>query len=467
MNPLLNAVAEGPFVKEALDEAAKIDERFDRGLISELELKRKPFLGVPFTVKESTAVGGKLHTLGLLCRSNVRVDEDAECVRLMKAAGGICIATSNIPELNRFFESSNNLIGRTSNPYDNRRTCGGSSGGEGALISSCGSCIGLGTDFGGSVRIPAFFCGIFGHKPTACAINTRGCIYRTGDDTETMVVVGPISRYATDLLPMMRVLVDPRYESRMQLDRKVDVKGLRFYYCVDTGNVQEPTISRDMFQSLMKVKDHFEKITGNECKQVSFESMKSAELIYTYWTQREPSDYRKYLGKEYNADKELLKFLFGKRELTLAMIGNLKKKPIADSPEIEKLTNKLRDELETLLGDDGVLIFPSSTTVAGYHGSAYVDLYRFYYFAIFNVARVPVTQVPLGLNKEGLPLGVQVVSTAFRDINCLAVAAELERAFGGWQPPFEIKHGDVANTGSAIGPSRRWRGDNGTPRRQH
>lgn len=116
----------------------------EKGLITEEEFNRKPFLGVPFTTKDSTAVKGKLQTMGLVARSNARSTEDAECVRLMKEAGAIIIATSNIPELNRWIETRNNVVGQTNNPYDNRRTAGGSSGGEGVLISSCGSCIGLG-----------------------------------------------------------------------------------------------------------------------------------------------------------------------------------------------------------------------------------------------------------------------------------------------------------------------------------
>lgn len=135
---------DGPFAEEALAEATAIDERLERGMITEEELLRKPFLGVPFTTKDSTAVKGKLQTLGLLSRPNTRASADADCVRLMKEAGAIIIATSNIPEVNRWQESRNNLTGQTNNPYDHRRTVGGSSGGEGALIASCGSCFGLG-----------------------------------------------------------------------------------------------------------------------------------------------------------------------------------------------------------------------------------------------------------------------------------------------------------------------------------
>lgn len=101
VNRVLNAVVDGPF-KEALDEAKHIDERIAGKLISEDEFSEKPFLGVPFTTKDSTAVGGKLQTLGLITRKTVTAKEDAQCVALAKKAGAIILATTNIPEVNRW-----------------------------------------------------------------------------------------------------------------------------------------------------------------------------------------------------------------------------------------------------------------------------------------------------------------------------------------------------------------------------
>lgn len=100
-NPVINAIIDGPFM-ESLDEASKIDERISKGLISEEEFSEKPFLGVPFTTKDSTAVANKLHTLGIVARRNHRAKEDAECVKLIKEAGAIIIATTSIPEINRW-----------------------------------------------------------------------------------------------------------------------------------------------------------------------------------------------------------------------------------------------------------------------------------------------------------------------------------------------------------------------------
>lgn len=101
VNPVVNAVIDGPFI-EALEEAKAIDDRIQRGLISENEFNEKPFLGVPFTTKDSTAVKDKLHTLGITARRHVKAKEDAECVKLMKEAGAIIIATTSIPEINRW-----------------------------------------------------------------------------------------------------------------------------------------------------------------------------------------------------------------------------------------------------------------------------------------------------------------------------------------------------------------------------
>lgn len=98
---MVNAIVDGPF-KDALDEIREIDERIASGSVTEDEFKRKPFLGVPFTIKDSTAAKGRLQTLGLVSRKLTRAKVDAECVRLVKEAGGVLLATTNIPEVNKW-----------------------------------------------------------------------------------------------------------------------------------------------------------------------------------------------------------------------------------------------------------------------------------------------------------------------------------------------------------------------------
>lgn len=104
--------------------------------------------------------------MGSLFRKDCRSTADATVIGYLKAAGGIILAKTNIPELNLWSESRNNVYGQTNNPYDTTRSVGGSSGGEGAIVAACGSPISVASDIGGSTRMPAFFNGVFGHKPS-------------------------------------------------------------------------------------------------------------------------------------------------------------------------------------------------------------------------------------------------------------------------------------------------------------
>lgn len=167
VQPILNCVVDERF-DEAIKEAKQIDEMIMSG---SHDLSLYPLLGIPFTCKELTWMKGLHNSAGLVKRKNVVSTEDAEVIRLMKQAGGILLCATNISELGLWFESTNYVYGTTKNPYDTRRMVGGSSGGEGCLISACGSLIGIGSDIGGSIRMPAFFNGIFGHKPTASKIS--------------------------------------------------------------------------------------------------------------------------------------------------------------------------------------------------------------------------------------------------------------------------------------------------------
>ncbi|XP_055375777.1 fatty-acid amide hydrolase 2 [Condylostylus longicornis] len=434
----LNAAVEGPF-QEALDQAKELDERISSGKISEDEFSEKPFLGVPFTCKESTAVKGKLHTLGLISRRNIRAKEDAECVRLMKEAGAIIIATSNIPEVNKWIESRNLLYGQTNNPYDQRRSVGGSSGGEAALISSCCTAFGLGTDIGGSIRIPAFCCGIFGHKATTGTIDMRGCTFRTGKEMSTMVTAGPMTRFSSDLRPLLKVLVGPTNSIKLKLDEPVDVKQLKYYYIPQNNMLQCNPISKEAQKVMFKVCEHFYELTGSKVTLAELPGIEKTANMWRYWMTQEPADFNALLGNgvTLNPFVELGKKLIGKSEFTMAAIYSLIDAilPKENETKIREVTRKCDEALTNLLGEDGILFYHSSPRTTPLHYYPLIKFNDFHYFSIFNVLKVPVTQVPLGLSSDGLPLGIQVIATRNRDSDCIAVAEELEKAFGGWVSP--------------------------------
>lgn len=141
-----------------------------------------------------------------------------------------------------------------------------------------------------------------------------------------------------------------------------------------------------------------------------------------------------------NAFWEFLKWCFGQSNHTLPAIGLGMSESCTflfdkSTDKLLSMLNALCDEIKELLGDNGVLLYPSHPRVAPYHNQPITTPLDFAYTAIFNALELPVTQCPLGLSKEGLPLGVQVVTIPSNDRLSLAVAEEIERAFGGWVPP--------------------------------
>lgn len=144
----LNAIVDDNYT-EALEQANLVDERVERELSGnkrddEQSIHDFPFLGVPFTTKNSIAVKGKTYSGAIVARKDVLADQDAEAVELLKKRGGaIFLALTNVPEMVMWFDSFNRVNGQTNNPYDKSRICGGSSGGEGALIGAAGSVMGV------------------------------------------------------------------------------------------------------------------------------------------------------------------------------------------------------------------------------------------------------------------------------------------------------------------------------------
>lgn len=441
VNPFLNAVVDDRY-DEAMKEAKDIDKFLAETDLSTDEIKRtKPFLGVPFTTKESTSAKGLAFSCGLLSRKTYIATTDAVVVEKMKGSGAILVAVTNIPELNLWCETRNNVYGQTLNPYDFTKTVGGSSGGEGAIITACGSPLGIGTDIAGSIRMPAYFCGVFGHKPTTGLISTKGLTFRTGEEGETMVTAGPITRYAEDIKPFLKVLLGDK-TSLLNLDQKVNLQDVKVAYCVNPQDLRVSPVTNEVIAAILKAVDHLSTISKFHVDKVSLDGFRYSLSLWRHEMSKEPSKFAHDLSNRkgnVSLTSELPKLLFGKCEFTLPALMrliDLNVLPPTNKKWAEENKTKLVQEIEELLGDNGVLLFPSCPTDAPYHYASFLRPYNFAYWAIFNVLKLPVTQVPLGLTKKGLPIGLQVVAGPYKDHLCIAVAEELERVFGGWTPPF-------------------------------
>lgn len=236
VNPALNAVVETCF-----EEARGAADRADGLRRSGAPLG--PLHGVPITIKEQFAVAGMTTTIGV--KPPLRDEMDGPLVARLRDAGAIVLGKTNVPQLLIYNESDNPVYGRTNNPYGRDRSCGGSSGGEAAVIAAHGSALGLGSDVGGSLRTPAHACGIASLKPTAGRLTNEDA--RPGGYAHGQIAIlsqpGPMARRARDLALAMRVLAAPGQE---RLDPSiapvpwrepdgVDVASLRVAYYEDDG----------------------------------------------------------------------------------------------------------------------------------------------------------------------------------------------------------------------------------------
>lgn len=207
-----------------------------------------PLHGVPFTVKEYLDMPGTPSTHGLLSRKGHRATGEDVYVARMRAAGGIPLCKTNVPQWLLYYESDNPVYGRTQNPHDLLRTAGGSSGGEGALVAAGASPIGVGSDIGGSIRIPSHFCGVTGIKPTEGRCNDATVFMPRGQHA-ILAQVGPIAPRVADValgLSIMNGSTGPMEPSRPLGDyTRVDIKTLRVGFYTDDGMVPcAPAVAR-------------------------------------------------------------------------------------------------------------------------------------------------------------------------------------------------------------------------------
>jgi fatty acid amide hydrolase len=233
VNPALNAVVVKRY-EAAREEASEADRQRANGA------PMGALHGVPITIKECLDLAGTPSTFGLPSRANVMMERDDAYVARMRAAGTIVLGKTNVAQLLMYFESDNPVYGRTSNPWDLSRTCGGSSGGEAAIIASGGSPLGLGTDIGGSVRTPAAFCGIASIKPTAGRLPDAGRFSSPFGQRAIVSQVGVLAREVADVRLGLEIANggdNPAVEPPMPLGDagEVDISRLRVAVYVDDG----------------------------------------------------------------------------------------------------------------------------------------------------------------------------------------------------------------------------------------
>jgi len=441
INPRLNAIVADRY-QQARIEAHQADEQLASGV------EPGPLHGVPCTIKECFALTGMPHSSGLVARRDVYAIQDATGAARLRAAGAIPLGVTNVSELCMWMETNNNVYGRTHNPYDLERIVGGSSGGEGAIVGSGASPFGLGSDVGGSIRMPAFFNGVFGHKPSGGLVpNTGQHPIPTSPQALRYLCTGPLARRAEDLPLLLSILAGPDGEDvgcrEMRFDpadvARVRISELRVLQVEDDGFTP---VSRSLRRAQRDAAARLAAL-GADVIPTRIEALKQGLGIWSaLLSEANDTPFLEHMreGRDLRLAPELLRWALGRSPHTFPALGLAVMETLGELvprqlDQMKAAGVALREELHELLGEDGVMLYPSYAETAPRHVQPMLVPIRWVYTALLNVMEVPATQVPLGLDERGLPLGVQVAARPGNDHLTLAVAQTLERALGGWIAP--------------------------------
>jgi len=382
-----------------------------------------PFRGVPFSIKDSIEAQGTSASAGTLgYRHAPKSTRDATLVARLRASGAVPVARTNLPDLLFAFESDNLIYGRTNNPYDVSRTSGGSSGGEAALIASCGSPFGLGSDAAGSVRLPAHYCGIASIKPTSGRLARTGHVPPAGGWIETLWQIGPMARCVGDLAAMMPILLGADGEDFTVVPMPYDppVDDLRIAYFTNNGFAEPDAETQAVVEAAGKAVGAVHSVPPGVEKSYQLEMM--------------------LLGADGGDGVRAFLQSIGSDRTHPLLDGWLDKlepfrTDVAGLADYWSQLDQFRAALHGYLTQFDAVISPVSSSAAVPHGTSIEEkTFRgFSYTMTHNLTGWPAAVVRCGTTSTGLPIGVQIAGPKWREDIVLAVAQRLEEIFGGWQ----------------------------------
>ena len=398
-----------------------------------------PLHGVPLSVKSSIEVAGLCCEAGTKLRAGYVASQDAPLVSRLRAAGAIILGVTNCPELLMAWETDNLLYGRTNNPWDVSCTPGASSGGEAAAIASGCSAGGVGSDGGGSIRVPAHFSGICGLKPTPGRIPATGHFPNSVGPFALIGVVGPMARTVADLKALFAVMQGPddgdpsASPVPVRWPGKDELKKLRIGYFEDDGRTpvtgETHAAVRTAAEALRRVGFRVEPF-----RPVGLETARQL-----WW---------KFFGI---AGGMLLGPMTKGHEADLSPILKQFFSWVAAEPSHTGQTlldtwiqrDAVRMQVLAQMREYPILLCPVASIPAFKHGERswkidgqtvqYLDAWS--YCEWFNLLGTPAVVVPVGRSAEGLPIGVQIVARPWEEELVLAVAAAVEKECGGWREP--------------------------------
>ena len=434
VNPVLNAI-----VDLSSERARKEASALETKLASGEEVG--PLAGVPVTIKSSIDVAGLKCECGTKLREGYVAAQDATLVGRLREAGAIMMGTTNVPDLLMAYETDNLLYGRTNNPWDLDVTAGGSSGGESAAIASGCSAAGFGSDGGGSIRVPAHFCGICGLKPTPGLIPRGGHWPACIGPSAFTGVVGPMARRVEDLQLLLNVTSGEDFGDPSSVPLRVEATQEMDFSRLIVGWFEDDGVNPVTAETRQAVRTAAQKLEEQGLRVDPFRLKRMESARDLWWT---------FFGV---VATTLLAPMIKGRENDLHPIVKDLTAPVEEAEAVtyEKFLetwltrDALRASLLEQMQDHQVLLCPVGSVPAFRHGerSWTIDGREVTYeqaftsCVIFNLFGNPSVVVPVGRSAEGLPIGVQLVGRPFEDQLVLAVGGKLEEALGPWQAPPE------------------------------
>lgn len=430
-HPKLNA-----FVHADADEARKQAHAAEAAVMRGNALG--PLHGVPLSIKSCIDVAGWPAAAGSLMRQDYVAPADAPLVARLRAAGAILLGTTNTPEYLMAYETDNLLSGKTNNPWNLAYSSGGSSGGEAAAIAAGCSAGGVGSDGGGSIRVPAHFCGICGLKPTPGRIPATGHFPPGGGAFGWIGVVGPMARTIADVRAMFEVMAGTDAGDALSAPvpvRKIEERELRGLHI---GVLESEALGKATPETAAAV-EKSAKILSEQGFSVERKRLNGLErAIELWWYFFGPAIANiirdSAVGKENKMSPMLREFV----ALATAETEMNYDEFLHACGE----RDRLRAEISRQMSDAKILISPVSAGPAFQHGEgtwrsgekeSYRDTMR--HSQWLNLTGFPGAAMPVGVSREGLPIGVQVIGRPFEDELVLAVAEAIERGRSPWQAP--------------------------------
>ena len=441
-NPVLNAIVT-PNLDDARSAARAADETRARG-------EERPLLGLPITIKDCINVAGLPGTAGAPQCAGRYPERDAKVTERLREAGAVILGKTNVPPWASDWQSDNPLFGRTNNPWDLERTPGGSTGGGAAALAAGLTPLEFGSDSGGSIRVPAAFCGVYGHKPSENAVPRSG--HFPGNPLPnpaiTMGIQGPLARCAEDLERALDAIAGP--EIGEETAWRLAIPAARHEVLADFRVALLPP--PDWLPVDAEIVGAFNRLADDFCRRGLRTRMTQPAVF---------GDLREYYKlalhlfaaidsagwPEANRREEAAKVRMSGSEWGFAWARGLEASA-SDYIMWHYQREAYRESCRTFFEEWDVLLAPITLTPAFRHmkeaeegrslivnGKPVDYRLQLVYPCIANLNGQPSTAFPFGFSSKGLPVGLQVIGPYLEDRTPIRFAGLLAREFGGFRRP--------------------------------